>query len=226
MQHSRARRPHQTKDRSMLYDFVPISERKPLRWPNGKRLALLITLNLEYWELTQDRDGPYFAGGPSINDRLLPARVPDFNNYTWREYGHRIGIWRLYDVFDRAGVPASCTVNGIMCEAASADRQGCRLARLGTDRAQLDPDRQSHQLPRRSRQGARGHQAHRRRHREVQRPPPARLVVVIAPLHSEHPDILKELGLIYHSDLHERRAALSHPHRWTDRWCRSPTPTR
>jgi peptidoglycan/xylan/chitin deacetylase (PgdA/CDA1 family) len=100
----------------MLYDFVPISERKPLRWPNGKRLALLITLNLEYWELTQDRDGPYFAGGPSINDRLLPARVPDFNNYTWREYGHRIGIWRLYDVFDRAGVPASCTVNGIMCE--------------------------------------------------------------------------------------------------------------
>lgn len=100
----------------MLYDFVPISERKPLRWPNGKRLALLITLNLEYWELTQDRDGLYFAGGPSINDRLLPARVPDFNNYTWREYGHRIGIWRLYDVFDRAGVPASCTVNGIMCE--------------------------------------------------------------------------------------------------------------
>jgi peptidoglycan/xylan/chitin deacetylase (PgdA/CDA1 family) len=100
----------------MLYDFVPISERKPLRWPNGKRLALLITLNLEYWELTQDRDGPYFAGGPSINDRLLPARVPDFNNYTWREYGHRIGIWRLYDVFDRASVPASCTVNGIMCE--------------------------------------------------------------------------------------------------------------
>lgn len=100
----------------MLYDFVPISERKPLRWPNGKRLALLITLNLEYWELTQDRDGLYFAGGPSINDRLLPARIPDFNNYTWREYGHRIGIWRLYDVFDSAGVPASCTVNGIMCE--------------------------------------------------------------------------------------------------------------
>jgi peptidoglycan/xylan/chitin deacetylase (PgdA/CDA1 family) len=100
----------------MLYDFIPISERKPLRWPKGKRLALLITLNLEYWELTQDRDGLYFAGGPSINDRLLPARIPDFNNYTWREYGHRVGIWRLYDVFDRAGVPASCTVNGIMCE--------------------------------------------------------------------------------------------------------------
>jgi allantoinase len=100
----------------MHYDFVPINERKPLKWPGGKRLALMITLNLEYWELTQDHDGLYFAGGPSINERLLPARVPDFNNHTWREYGHRVGIWRLYDIFDEAGVPASCTVNGIICE--------------------------------------------------------------------------------------------------------------
>ena len=31
-----------------LYDYVPLPERKPLKWPNGKRLALLVTLNLEY----------------------------------------------------------------------------------------------------------------------------------------------------------------------------------
>jgi allantoinase len=116
----------------MHYDFVPISDRKPLKWPNGKRLALMITLNLEYWELTQDRDGPYFAGGPSINERLLPARVPDFNNYSWREYGHRVGVWRLYDIFDEAGVPASCTVNGIMCKerpqiVQAASRRGWEL---------------------------------------------------------------------------------------------------
>ena len=95
------------RDTSKLYDYVPMPERKPLRWPNGKRLALMITLNLEYWELTQDHDGPYFPGGPSINERLLPARIPDFNNHSWREYGHRVGIWRLYDVFDHAQVPAA-----------------------------------------------------------------------------------------------------------------------
>jgi peptidoglycan/xylan/chitin deacetylase (PgdA/CDA1 family) len=104
------------RDTSKLYDFVPIAERKPLKWPNGKRLALMITINLEYWELTQDHDGPYFGGGPSINERILPARIPDFNNHSWREYGHRVGIWRLYDIFDDAKVPASCTVNGILCE--------------------------------------------------------------------------------------------------------------
>ncbi len=103
-------------DTQALYDFVPMPERKPLKWPNGKRLALMITLNLEYWELTQDHDGAYFPGGPSINERLLPARIPDFNNHSWREYGHRVGIWRLYDIFDEAKVPASCTVNGILCE--------------------------------------------------------------------------------------------------------------
>jgi len=99
----------------MHYDFVPMTERRPLRWPGGQKLALMITLNLEYWELTQDKDGLYHAGGPSINERLLPARMADFNNYSWREYGHRVGIWRLYEIFDQAGLPASCTVNGIMC---------------------------------------------------------------------------------------------------------------
>src|SRR6185503_779926 len=101
---------------AMRYDYVPMPDRKPLKWPNGQRLVVMITLNLEYWELTQDRDGPYVPGGPSINDRLLPARMPDFNNHSWREYGQRIGVWRLYDEFDAAGVPASCAVSGILCE--------------------------------------------------------------------------------------------------------------
>ena len=99
----------------MHYDFVPMPARKPLKWPDGKRLALTITFNLEFWDLTQDHDGPYMAGGPSLNDRLLPARVPDYSNYTWREYGHRVGIWRLYDICTKAGVPASCAVNASLC---------------------------------------------------------------------------------------------------------------
>ena len=45
-------------------------DRKPLKWPGRKRLALTITFNLEYWDLTQDHDGLYIPGGPSLNDRL------------------------------------------------------------------------------------------------------------------------------------------------------------
>ena len=98
----------------MHYDYVPLSQRKPLRWPNGSRLALILTFNLEYWDLTKDTGGAYYAGGPAILPDPLPGNVPDFPNYTWREYGQRVGIWRLMDIFDRAGVPASCTMNAKM----------------------------------------------------------------------------------------------------------------
>ena len=200
-------------DTGMLYDFVPMPERKPLKWPNGKRLALMVTLNLEYWELTQDHDGPYFPGGPSINERLLPARIPDFNNHSWREYGHRVGIWRLYDIFDEAKVPASCTVNGILCERHPQIVTGGGQARLGADRAQPHPDRIHDQLPRRPRQGARGHQARARRDREDHGPAAEGLAVVVAPLHGEHLRHLQGARADLSLRLHERRAALSDQHR-------------
>ena len=40
----------------MQYDFVPIPHRKPLKWPNGMRMAVIITTNLEYWEPTKDTE--------------------------------------------------------------------------------------------------------------------------------------------------------------------------
>lgn len=97
----------------MHYEFSALPDRKPLKWPNGKRLALIITINLEYWELTRDQTAPLYAGGPASIPFPVPGNVPDYVNWTWREYGQRVGVWRMLDAFDKAGVPASCTVNGI-----------------------------------------------------------------------------------------------------------------
>ncbi len=98
----------------MQYDFVPMPDRKPLKFPNGARLALMLSFNLEYWDLIKDTEEPYYPGGPSILPDPLPGNVADLPNYTWREYGQRVGIWRLIDIFDKAGVPASCTMNAKM----------------------------------------------------------------------------------------------------------------
>lgn len=98
----------------MHYDFVPLPERQPLKWPGGARVALLVTFNLEYWDLVRDTEEAYYAGGPAILPDPLPGNVADIPNYTWREYGQRVGIWRLFDIMDRAGVPASCTMNAKM----------------------------------------------------------------------------------------------------------------
>jgi peptidoglycan/xylan/chitin deacetylase (PgdA/CDA1 family) len=42
--------------------------------------------------------------------------VPDVFNYAWREYGMRVGLWRLADVFDEAGVKATVALNSQVCE--------------------------------------------------------------------------------------------------------------
>ena len=98
----------------MHYDYVPLPARRPLRWPNGARLALIVTINLEYWDLLKDSDRPYYAGGPPVIPDPMPGNVPDFPNYSWREYGQRVGVWRMFDTFDEVGVPASCTMNAKM----------------------------------------------------------------------------------------------------------------
>ena len=98
----------------MHYDFVPFPHRKPLRWPNGKRLALMLTINFEHWDKVRESSKPYYPGGPGIVGGDLPGNVYDNPNYTWREYGQRVGVWRMFDVFDAAGVPATCTMNAKM----------------------------------------------------------------------------------------------------------------
>lgn len=99
----------------MKYPYSPFPSRGKLTWPNNKRLAIIITINMETWDLIKDTDEAYYAGGPSILPDLLPGNVPDFPNYMWREYGQRIGVWRLLDVFDELSVKPECTVNAKTC---------------------------------------------------------------------------------------------------------------
>ena len=96
---------------TMKYPFSAVPKRGPLKWPNGKKVALICTFNLETWDMVKDTDKAYYAGGPPILPDVLPGNVADFPNFTWREYGQRVGIWRLFDAFDKAKVPASCTIN-------------------------------------------------------------------------------------------------------------------
>ncbi|PVM93567.1 polysaccharide deacetylase [Caulobacter radicis] len=109
----------------MEYDYVPLPHRKPLIWPNGARVALVMTFNLETWDLTKPTKEKYYAGGPAVLPDVLAGDTPDFPNYTWREYGQRVGIWRLFDLFDELGVKASCTTNAVTFERRKAMTDAC-----------------------------------------------------------------------------------------------------
>ena len=52
-----------------------------LKFPNNKSLALIITFNLEHWDMTKDTDEPYYAGGPPVIPDSLPGRVLDVPNF-------------------------------------------------------------------------------------------------------------------------------------------------
>jgi allantoinase len=95
----------------MHYPWSPMPSRGPLRWPEGKTLAVIVTMNCEYWDLVKDTSEPYYAGGPPMLPDSLPGNVADFPNFTWREYGQRVGVWRLFRLFEDMGVPLSCTIN-------------------------------------------------------------------------------------------------------------------
>jgi peptidoglycan/xylan/chitin deacetylase (PgdA/CDA1 family) len=95
--------------RSDRYDDSFIFERKPFRWPGDATLAIWIAPNVEVWRY----DSP--AGQAiSPNERGV---VPDVVNYAWREYGMRVGLWRLADVLDAAGVRATVALNSAVVEA-------------------------------------------------------------------------------------------------------------
>jgi allantoinase len=95
--------------RADRYEDSFIFERKPFKWPGNKTLAVWIAPNVEIWHY----DSP--AGtGVSPNVRNI---VPDVINYAWREYGMRVGLWRIADTLDAAGVKATVALNSAVTEA-------------------------------------------------------------------------------------------------------------
>ena len=79
------------------YPYSGIATRPPGAWPNGARLAVYVALNLEQYRVRRR------AGGGA---RAAARPQPDVLNYSWRDYGNRVGAWRLLDLFDELGCPA------------------------------------------------------------------------------------------------------------------------
>lgn len=87
--------------------FVPIGERPKLSWPNGKRLAVWIVPNIEHYEAD-------LLHGPTV---ATPAvEPPDVPNFTWRDYGMRVGVWRLMETMERLEVRGTVALNARVCE--------------------------------------------------------------------------------------------------------------
>jgi allantoinase len=93
---------------SPRYDFEPIVHRKPVRFPRGERLAVLIYVNIEHV--------PF--GSTALAHAIYPGTLqfsPDILNHGWRDYGNRVGLWRIMEAMDRHGFRGTVNLNSDVC---------------------------------------------------------------------------------------------------------------
>ncbi|MEM6481387.1 MAG: polysaccharide deacetylase family protein [Pseudomonadota bacterium] len=83
------------------YAYSAITDRPDFNWPEGRKLAVYLGMNLEC-----------FAFGYGLGAELAPGGPqPDVLNYAWRDYGNRVGAWRMLELFDRLSIPTTALVN-------------------------------------------------------------------------------------------------------------------
>lgn len=90
------------------YNWSALPYRKPLRWPNGASVAVCILVNIEHYDLDQP-DGSFTPA--SIPGGRGRGPAPDIAIYSLRQYGPRVGIFRVIDVLDRYGVTATAAID-------------------------------------------------------------------------------------------------------------------
>src|SRR5712691_12231639 len=89
------------------YDYLPITKRPVYDWPEGKRLAVFLCSNIEHFA---------FRAGLGV-DASGGDRPQSQQNYAWRDYGNRVGIWHYLDLLDEFGLPGAHNVNSAVLEA-------------------------------------------------------------------------------------------------------------
>jgi len=89
------------------FEYSPITRRPPQRFPDAARIAVWVVPNIEHFHY----DKPAMSLTP-----MTASLKPDVLNYAWRDYGVRVGIWRLMEIFERQGFPVTAALNSEVCE--------------------------------------------------------------------------------------------------------------
>jgi peptidoglycan/xylan/chitin deacetylase (PgdA/CDA1 family) len=103
-----------------FFTFSPIKARPLFKWPGGARIALWVVPNIEHYE--------YLPGPVRVRNPWPRMPHPDVLGYSLREYGNRVGVWRMLDVMDKHKIRCTVSLNLAMhpeimhaCEARGYD---------------------------------------------------------------------------------------------------------
>jgi allantoinase len=76
------------------FPYRAIVDHPPVKWPNGARIAVWVIPNVEHFHVE------------------LPGPMPDIRNHSRRDYGNRVGLWRIIEVMEKRGVKGTVALNG------------------------------------------------------------------------------------------------------------------
>ncbi len=96
------------------HDYYPLNSNRPaLRWPNDCRMALCVVVSLDVMEWVTPTDGYQL---PSLAGSYGPSPFPDVTRWSHREYGHRVGVFRLLEALQRHGIKATVAMDVLTAE--------------------------------------------------------------------------------------------------------------
>jgi allantoinase len=91
------------------YDWAMSKDRAKIIWPNDKAVAALIVVPLEFFMLNP-------SGKPFKHPGAMITPFPDLRHYTSRDYGNRVGVFRIFKALKQAGLKATFPVNGVLLD--------------------------------------------------------------------------------------------------------------
>jgi allantoinase len=89
--------------------YSAIVDRPPLRLPGGARVVVWTIVNLEVWDIARPMARQVLP--PPTGQTLLP----DVPNWSWHEYGMRVGVWRFFTLYERLGIRPTLSINARVC---------------------------------------------------------------------------------------------------------------
>jgi peptidoglycan/xylan/chitin deacetylase (PgdA/CDA1 family) len=92
------------------YAWSPIVGREPLVWPDRARIAVTFVVSLGHFEADL---APGAFDPPTHRSPLRMMPAPDYPTVTHREYGHRVGIFRLFELFDAHAIRATAAIDAL-----------------------------------------------------------------------------------------------------------------
>jgi allantoinase len=115
------------------FPYTPINRRPKLQWPNGARVAVWVIPNIESFALDEK----------IIGDR----KIPEVQHFAQRDYGARIGVFRIMDVLAKRNIRGSVTLNSEVCDVypeIMEDAMGLKWEFLGHNQSNT---RRLHEIP-------------------------------------------------------------------------------